>query len=73
MQRIAIDARRDMVHLTILLLTNPMGCTVVHSELLHVSMLIAFLTDLVSCKSYSFDCSVDSTVSVCCCVVKIKG
>ena len=71
MQRIAIDARRDMVQLTILLLTNPMAYTVVHSELFHVSMLIAFLTDLVS--SNSFGCSVDIKVSVCSCVVNIKG
>ena len=42
MQRIAIDARRDMVQLTILILTNPTGYTVVHSELVHVSMLVAF-------------------------------
>ena len=45
---IAIDARRAMVQLTILLLMNPSGYTVVHSELVHVSMLIAFLTDLAS-------------------------
>ena len=40
MQRIAVAARRDIVQLTILLRTNPTDYTVVHSEIVHVSMRI---------------------------------
>ena len=73
MQRIAVAARRDMVQLTILIRTNPTGYAVVHSEIVHVSMRIALLTDLDNCTSNSFGCPVDSTVSVCSCIVKIHG
>ena len=73
MQRIAVAARRDMVQLTILLRPNLTGYAVVHSGIVHVSMRIALLTDLVSCTSNSFGCSVDSTVSVCSCTGKINA
>ena len=73
MHRIVIAARRDMVQLTTSLLTNPTGHAVVNLEFVRVSMLIALLTDLISCKSDFFGCTVNNTVSVCSCVVKIKG
>ena len=73
MQRIAVAARRDMVKLTILLRMNPTGYAVVHSEIVHMSMRIALLTDLVSYTSNYFGCSVDTTVSVCSCIVKINA
>ena len=73
MQRIAVAARRDMVQLTIVLRTNPTGYAVVHSEIVHVSMRIALFTDLVSCTSNCFGCSVDSTVPVCSCIVQINA
>ena len=38
MQRIAVAARRDMVQLPILVLMNPTGHAIVHSENVHVSM-----------------------------------
>ena len=73
MQRIAVAASRDMVQSTILLRTNPTGYAFVHLEIAHVSMRIALLTGLVSCMSNSFGCSVDSTVYVCSCIVKINA
>ena len=47
MQHIAIAARHDMVQLTVLNLKTPTGHTVAYLKLVHVSMLIAMLTDLV--------------------------